>query len=87
MALPTCTVTSRGSAATVAATLPGASIERISDLGETVMVVLAPDFADLRYPQASGTPLTVSVTHAGSSTPTKLPADLIVTNGADVTCE
>ena len=74
-------------AATVAATLPGASIERISDLGETVMVVLAPDFADLRYPQASGTPLTVSVTHAGSSTPTKLPADLIVTNGADVTCE
>ena len=74
-------------AATVAATLPGARIERISDLGETVMVVLAPDFADLRYPQASGTPLTVSVTHAGSSTPTKLPADLIVTNGADVTCE
>jgi LCP family protein required for cell wall assembly len=74
-------------AATVAATLPGARIERISDLGETVMVVLAPDFADLRYPQASGTPLTVSVTHAGSSTPTKLPSDLIVTNGADVTCE
>ena len=74
-------------AATVAATMPGARIERISDLGETVMVVLAPDFADLRYPQASGTPLTVSVTHAGSSTPTKLPADLIVTNGADVTCE
>jgi LCP family protein required for cell wall assembly len=74
-------------AATVAATLPGAHIERISDLGETVMVVLAPDFADLRYPQASGTPLTVSVTHAGSSTPTKLPSDLIVTNGADVTCE
>jgi LCP family protein required for cell wall assembly len=74
-------------AATVAATLPGARIERISDLGETVMVVLAPDFADLRYPQASGTPLTVSVTHAGSSAPTKLPSDLIVTNGADVTCE
>ena len=74
-------------AATVAATMPGARIERISDLGETVMVVLAPDFADLRYPQASGTPLTVSVTHAGSSAPTKLPSDLIVTNGADVTCE
>ena len=74
-------------AATVAATMPGARIERISDLGETVMVVLAPDFAELRYPQASGTPLTVSVTHAGSSTPTKLPADLIVTNGADITCE
>jgi LCP family protein required for cell wall assembly len=74
-------------AATVAATLPGARIERISGLGEPVMVVLAPDFAALRYPQASGTPLTVSVTHAGSSTPTKLPADLIVTNGADVTCE
>ena len=74
-------------AATVAATLPGAQIERISGLGETVQVVLGPDFSGVRYPQASGTALTVSVTHAGSSTPTKLPSDLTVTNGADVTCE
>jgi len=41
----------------------------------------------VKYPQASGTALTVSVTHAGSSTPTKLPSDLTVTNGADITCD
>jgi hypothetical protein len=74
-------------AATVAATLPSARIERVSGLGETVQVALGPDFTDVRYPQASGTPLTVSVTHLGSSTPTKLPSDLTVINGADVTCE
>ena len=74
-------------AATVATSLPGAQIERISGLGETVQVVLGPDFDGVKYPQASGTPLIVSVTHAGSSTPTKLPSDLTVTNGADVTCE
>jgi LCP family protein required for cell wall assembly len=74
-------------AATVATSLPGAQVERISGLGETVQVVLGPDFGGVKYPQASGTPLIVSVTHAGSSTPTKLPSDLTVTNGADVTCE
>jgi LCP family protein required for cell wall assembly len=74
-------------AATVAATLSGARIERVSDLGETVQVALGTDFTDVKYPQASGTPLTVSVTHLGSSTPTKLPSDLTVTNGADITCE
>lgn len=74
-------------AATVAATLPGASIKRITGLGETIQVVLGSDFRAVKYPQASGTPLTVSVTHAGRSTPTKLPSDLTVTNGADVTCE
>ena len=74
-------------AATVAATIPGAQIERISGLGETVQVVLGSDFTAVKYPQASGTALTVSVTHAGSSTPTKLPSDLTVTNGADVSCE
>ena len=74
-------------AATVAATLPSARIERVSGLGETVQVALGPDFTDVRYPQASGTPLTVSVTHLGSSTPTKLPSDLTVINGADITCE
>ncbi|MCB0932554.1 MAG: LCP family protein [Mycobacterium sp.] len=74
-------------AATVAATLPGARIERINGLGETVQVVLGSDFKVVKYPQASGTALSVSVTHTGSSTPTKLPLDLTVTNGADVTCE
>jgi len=74
-------------AATVAATLPGTHTERIKGLGETVQLVLGPDFAGVKYPQASGTPLTVSVTHTGSTTPTSLPSDLTVTNGADVTCE
>jgi LCP family protein required for cell wall assembly len=78
---------SEQSAATVAATLPGTHIERISGLGETIQVVLGPDFSGVKYPQASGTALTVSVTHAGSSTPTKLPSDLTVTNGADITCD
>lgn len=74
-------------AATVASTLPGAVIERISGLGETVTVVLGPDFGAIKFPPASGTALSVLVTHAGSTTPTKLPADLTVTNGADITCD
>ena len=74
-------------AATVAATIPGARVERISGLGEMVQVVLGQDFTGVKYPQASGTALTLSVIHAGSSTPTKLPSDLTVTNGADVSCE
>jgi hypothetical protein len=78
---------SEQAAATVAATLPGAHIERISGLGETIQVVLGPDFSGVKYPQASGSALTISVTHAGSSTPTKLPSDLTVTNGADITCD
>ena len=45
-------------AATVAATLPGARIERVSGLGETVQVVLGSDFTTVKYPQASGTALT-----------------------------
>jgi len=74
-------------AATVAATLPGSRIERISGLGETVQVVLGADFTSVKYPQASGTALTVNVTHAGGTTATQLPTDLTVTNGADATCE
>ncbi len=74
-------------AATVAATLPGARIERINGLGETIQVVLGTDFTAVKYPQASGTALTMSVVHEGSTTPTRLPSDLTVTNGADVSCE
>ena len=74
-------------AATIAATLPGAAIERIDGLGEVVQVVLGPDFTTVKYPQASGTPLNVNVTHTGGVTPTRLPSDLTVINGADVSCE
>ena len=74
-------------AATVAATLPGARVERVSGLGETVQVVLGSDFTQVKYPQASGSQLSIFATHAGSAAPARLPADLTVTNGADVTCE
>lgn len=74
-------------AATVAETLPGARVERISGLGEVVQVVLGSDFSSVRYPQASGTALTVSVIHTGGTTPTQLPSDLTVINGADVRCD
>jgi LCP family protein required for cell wall assembly len=90
-AVPTTTVYyslgNEQAAATVAATLPGAQIERIDGLGELVQVVLGPDFTAVKYPQASGTTLSVDVTHTGSSTPTQLPSDLTVINGADVSCE
>jgi len=52
-----------------------------------VQVVLGNEFTAVRYPQASGTPLNISVTHVGSNTPAKLPTDLTVINGADVSCE
>ncbi len=74
-------------AATVVATLPGARVERITGLGEVVQVVLGSDFTSVKYPQASGATLSVDATVAGSTTPTELPSDLTVTNGADVRCE
>ncbi len=90
-AVPTTTVYyslgNEQAAATVAATLPDAQIKRIDGLGELIQVVLGPDFTAVRYPQASGTTLNVIVTHTGSSTPTQLPSDLTVINGADVSCE
>jgi hypothetical protein len=90
-AVPTTTVYyslgNEQAAATVAATLPGAQIERIEGLGELIQVVLGPEFTAVKYPQASGTTLNVTVTHTGSSTPTQLPSDLTVINGADVSCD
>ena len=74
-------------AATVAATLPNATIERIDGLAEVVQVVLGPDFTEVAYPKASDTPLSVAVTHSSSDTPARLPSDLTVTNGADVSCD
>jgi len=74
-------------AATVAAAVPGSRVERIAGLGETIQVVLASDFTAVNYPQASGTPVSVYATQTGNPTPTRLPGDLNVTNGADVTCD
>lgn len=74
-------------AATVAAALPGVRVERISGLGETVAVVLGSNFTSVTYPPASGSQLSMNATYTGSTTPSRLPADLNVTNGADVTCD
>ena len=50
-------------------------------------MVLGDEFTTVQYPQASGTALSVDVTYTGTSTPTQLPSDLTVTNGADISCE
>ena len=56
-------------------------------MGQTVNVVLGPDFAGVNTPPPSGSAISVQVTHTGGATPTELPEDLTVTNGADTTCE
>ncbi|QEN16111.1 LCP family protein [Mycolicibacterium sp. ELW1] len=74
-------------AATVAAAFPDAQMERMDGLGETVQVVLGPDFTSVAAPPPSGSAVSVQVSHNSKSTPTELPEDLTVTNAADVTCE
>jgi LCP family protein required for cell wall assembly len=74
-------------AATVAATLGNPKIERVTGLGDVVNVVLGPDFSSVSAPPPSGSAVSVHITHESNSTPTKLPEDLTVTNGADTTCE
>ncbi len=74
-------------AATVASAFPDANIERDSNLGDVVQVVLGSDFYSVSSPPSSGSPVQVHVVHGASSTPTDLPEDLTVTNAADTTCE
>ena len=74
-------------AATVASSFPDAHMERVAGLGDVVQVVLGSDFSMVNAPPASGSAVSVNVSHSGSSTPTQLPEDLTVTNAADVTCE
>ncbi|MFA5707960.1 LCP family protein [Mycolicibacterium sp.] len=74
-------------AATVAATLGEPRIERVTGLGQEVQVVLGPDYATVSPPPPSGSPMTVTVAHVDKSTPTYLPEDLTITNGADISCE
>ncbi|WP_167097623.1 LCP family protein [Mycobacterium sp. DL592] len=74
-------------AATVAAAFPNAAMERVDGLGQTVKVVLGSNFDTVAAPPPSGSAVSVQVSHDASSTPTQLPEDLTVTNGADVTCE
>lgn len=74
-------------AATVASSFPNSTIERATNLGDVVQVVLGNDFSSVASPPSSGSPVQVHVAHGSSSKPTELPEDLTVTNAADTTCE
>jgi LCP family protein required for cell wall assembly len=74
-------------AATVASAFPNSTIERASNLGDVVQVVLGSDFYSVSSPRSTGSPVQVHVAHDASSAPTDLPEDLAVTNAADTTCE
>ncbi len=74
-------------AATVAGALGSPRIERVTGMGDGVRVVLGNDFTSVTAPPPSGSQLSVQVIHTGAATPTKLPEDLTVTNGADISCE
>ncbi len=75
-------------AATVASSLPGAHVERVSGLGDVVRVVLGTDFTAVGSPASSGSAAQMRVTHGSlSGEPTKLPEDLSITNAADTTCK
>ncbi len=74
-------------AATVASSLRNAQLQKVSGMGDVVQVVLASDFASVDPPAPSGSPVKVHVSQSTTSTPTPLPGDLSVTNGADTTCE
>ncbi|WP_099038432.1 LCP family protein [Mycobacterium neglectum] len=74
-------------AATVASALPNSTIERSTNLGDVVQVVLGTDFYSVTSPPTSGSHVQVHVAHGTNSTATDLPEDLTVTNAADTTCE
>ena len=74
-------------AATVASAFPNPTIERVTNLGDVVQVVLGSDFYSVTSPSSTGSPVQVHVVHSSSSSPTQLPDDLAVINAADTTCE
>jgi LCP family protein required for cell wall assembly len=74
-------------AATVASAFPHPQIERVSGMGDVVQVVLGRDFYTVSAPPPSGSSVQVHLTHDMHNTPTPLPEDLSITNGADVSCE
>ena len=59
----------------------------MTGLGNDIHVVLGSDFTGVTAPPASGSQISVQVTHTGVATTTELPEDLTVTNGADISCE
>ncbi|MFV8319488.1 LCP family protein [Mycobacterium sp. 23] len=74
-------------AATVAAAFGNSKVERVTGIGSVVQVVLGPDFSAVTSPPPSGSSVSMQVSRNTSSTPTRLPEDLTVTNAADTTCE
>ncbi len=74
-------------AATVAAALGRPRIERVPGIDQVVNVVLGPDFSGVTSPPPSGSRVSVNITRTVGVTPTELPENLTVTNGADTTCE
>ncbi|MET8878549.1 LCP family protein [Nocardia sp. NPDC004604] len=75
-------------AATVASSLPGATMEEAKDLGGIVEVVIGADYAGtVKAPTPVGDPISnVSVT-VSSAAPVPLPSDLEHVNAADDTCK
>nr|WP_155771386.1 LCP family protein [Mycobacterium asiaticum] len=74
-------------AATVAAAFGTTKVERVTGIGSVVQVVLGPDFSSVGAPPPSGSSVSMQISRNPSSTPTRLPEDLTVTNAADTTCE
>ena len=74
-------------AATVASAFPNPQMERVTGMGDVVQVVLGQDFYTVTAPPPSGSSVQVHLTHNIHTTPTPLPQDLSITNGADVSCE
>ncbi|UXA17387.1 LCP family protein [Mycobacterium sp. SMC-4] len=75
-------------AATLAASFPNATVERIGGMADVVQVVLGSDFSSVAAPVPSGSSVEVPVIRgsrsAGAAT---LPEDLTVTNAADTSCD
>jgi LCP family protein required for cell wall assembly len=74
-------------AVTVAAALGSPRIERVSGTGDSIRVVLGSDFSGVTTPLPSGSPVSIDVVHTAGATPTQLPENLTVTNGADISCD
>ncbi|WP_406235963.1 LCP family protein [Nocardia sp. NBC_01009] len=76
-------------AATVASSLPGATMEQSSDLGGIIEVVIGADYTgNIRPPTPVGDPISnVNISTSSSSTPVPLPSDLEHVNAADETCK
>ncbi|MFD0361616.1 LCP family protein [Nocardia sp. GCM10030253] len=76
-------------AATVASSLPGATIELSSDLGGIVEVVIGADYTgNVRTPTPVGDPISnIEVSTSSTPTPVTLPSDLEHVNAADDTCK